>query len=124
MAGGVLAAFQATPISPGSLARAAYVLYRMIRDRNFKDYWIALALSMWHYIGYVSFPVQMVARFPGLAVFLGGSWATRAARVIPVFGEKGALLEHLVFDAVFNLPLTAKALISRKRVGAGGARAG
>jgi hypothetical protein len=104
----ILAAFQVIPISPGSAARGCYVIYRMVRDRNFKDYWIAGLLSIWHYVGYLSFPIQMVARFPGLAVFLGGSWATKAARVVPVFGEKGALLEHFVFDLFFNVPLSVK----------------
>lgn len=105
--------FQTIPISPGSIARGLYVAWRMLRDRNIKDYWLAGLLSFWKYIGYFSFPVQMVARFPGLAVFIGGCWATRAARVVPVFGEKGALLEHLVFDLFFNVPLTYKTRMNR-----------
>lgn len=114
-AGLILAFFQGTPISPGSLTRGFYVVYRMIRDRNIKDYWIAALISFWHYVGYLGFPVQMVARFPGLARFMGGSWATRAARIIPVFGEKGALVEHFVFDTFFNLPISFKAALLRRR---------
>ncbi len=111
---GILAFFQATPVSPGSLTRGSYVLYRMVRDRNVKDYWIAALISFWHYIGYLGFPIQMVARFPGLARFMAGSWATKAAHVIPVFGEKGALIEHLVWDGFFNLPISAGAWIRRR----------
>ncbi len=116
---GILAFFQATPVSPGSLTRGSYVVYRMIRDRNVKDYWVAGLISFWHYIGYLGFPIQMVARFPGLARFMAGSWATKAAHVIPVFGEKGALIEHLVWDTFFNLPVSVgswvKGLFRRRR---------
>ncbi len=110
---GILAFFQATPVSPGSLTRGLYVVYRMIRDRNVKDYWVAGLISFWHYIGYLGFPIQMVARFPGLARFMAGSWATKAAHVIPVFGEKGALIEHLVWDSFFNLPISVGAWFKR-----------
>jgi len=110
---GILAFFQATPVSPGSLTRGLYVVYRMIRDRNVKDYWVAGLISFWHYIGYLGFPIQMVARFPGLSRFMAGSWATKAAHVIPVFGEKGALIEHLVWDGFFNLPISVGAWLKR-----------
>ncbi|MBN1335959.1 MAG: hypothetical protein JXB39_08370 [Deltaproteobacteria bacterium] len=115
VAGVILAVFQGTPISPGSLLRGSYVVYRMIRDRNVRDYWVAGIISFWHYVGYLGFPIQMVARFPGLARFLGGTWATRMAHVVPVFGERGALLEHFVFDAFFNLPLSIGASVRRWR---------
>ncbi len=114
-AGAILAFFQATPVSPGSLTRGFYVLWRMLRDRNIRDYWLAALISFWHYVGYLGFPVQMVARFPGLARFMGGTWAARAARVIPVFGEKGALVEHMVWDSFFNTPIAFTALFRRKR---------
>ncbi len=114
---GILAFFQATPVSPGSLTRGLYVVYRMIRDRNVKDYWVAGLISFWHYVGYLGFPIQMVARFPGLARFMAGSWATKAARVIPVFGEKGALIEHMVWDGFFNLPISVGAWFKRKKRG-------
>ena len=113
VAAGILAFFQATPVSPGSLTRGFYVVYRMIRDRNMRDYRVAAVISFWHYVGYLGFPIQMVARFPGLARFMAGSWATKAARVIPVFGEKGALIEHMVWDCFFNLPVTVGAWLGR-----------
>ena len=34
--------------------------------------------------------------------------------MIPVFGEKGALIEHFVFDTFFNVPLALKRLVTRK----------
>jgi hypothetical protein len=46
----------------------------------------------------------MTTSYPSLARFLAGRWATGAVRIVPVFGEKGALLEHWVFDAAFNYP--------------------
>ena len=107
-AGAVFAAsfifFQFFPISPGSVCRGVYVLYLMIKERNLRDYIIAAPVSFVKYIGYLAFPLQMTTKYPGLAQFLAGRWATSATHVIPVFGEKGALLEHWVFDLCFNLP--------------------
>jgi hypothetical protein len=37
---------------------------------------------------------------------MAGHWATQAVRVVPVFGERGAWLDHAVFDAFYNFPLS------------------
>ncbi len=107
-AGLILGAFQVTPISPGSLTRGLYVLYLVIRERNFKDYNIAVFLGFFKYVGYLAFPIQMAYRYPTLARFMAGHWATGAVHIVPVFGEKGALLEHFVFDLFYNYPLTVR----------------
>jgi len=101
----VVAIFQVTPISPGSLCRGAYTVYLMIRERNFRSYMVAGPFSFLKYIGYFAFPIQMVATYPVLARFMASYWATNVVHAVPVFGEKGALLEHWVFDALFNIPL-------------------
>ncbi len=111
---GVLTSFQFLPISPGSFVRGTYVVYLMIKERNWRNYWVAVLVSYWHYIGYLGFPLQMVTEFPALARFMAGRWATKMVRFIPVFGERGALLEHVVFDVFFNVPLSVKRLFSRK----------
>jgi hypothetical protein len=103
---GIIALFQVTPISPGSLARGLYVLYLVIRERNFKDYNIAVFLGFFKYIGYLAFPIQMTYRYPELARFMAGHWATETVHMIPVFGERGALLERWVFCLFYNWPLT------------------
>jgi hypothetical protein len=105
---GIVAIFQVIPVSPGSLARGIYVLYLMIRERNFKDYNLAVFLSFFKYIGYLAFPIQMTYRYPALARFMAGHWATEAVHVVPVFGEGGALLERKVFDLFYNWPLTLR----------------
>ena len=105
---GILFLFQITPISPGSLVRGFYVLYLVIRERNFKDYNIAVFLGFFKYIGYLAFPIQMAYRYPALARFMAGHWATEAVHVVPVFGEGGALLEHWVFNLFYNWPLTIR----------------
>jgi hypothetical protein len=105
--------FQVFPVSPGSLGRGFYVLYLMIRERNFRDYMVAAPLSFVRYIGYVGFPIQMAATYPALAQFMAGRWATGVVHVIPVFGEKGALLEHYVFDWFFNRPRVAGRRVAR-----------
>lgn len=110
----ILAAFQVTPISPGSLARGLYVLYLVIRERNFRDYNIAVFMGFFKYIGYLSFPIQMAYRYPTLARFMAAHWATGAVRVVPVFGERGALLEHSVFDTFYNKPLTIRRRLREK----------
>lgn len=101
---GILLLFQAIPISPGSLCRGFYVMYLIARDRDFRDYMVAAPLSFVKYIGYLAFPIQMVATYPALARFMASHWATGAVHVVPVFGEKGALFEHAVFDLFFNVP--------------------
>ena len=102
--GGILVAFQVTPVSPGSLCRGVYVVALMIRERNYRDYLVAAPLSFVKYIGYLAFPFQMITTYPELARFMGSRWAMDAVRIVPVFGEHGALLEHAVFDLCFNVP--------------------
>jgi len=104
----VVTAAQVLPVSPGSIVRGMYVFYLMIRERNIKNYWLAAPLSFVKYIGYLAFPLQMVKEFPAFSRFMAGRWATRMVRIVPVFGERGALLEHWVFDAFFNVPLSIK----------------
>ncbi|NQU76858.1 MAG: hypothetical protein HQ546_11155, partial [Planctomycetes bacterium] len=110
----ILGIFQVTPISPGSLTRGFYVLAMMIRDRNYRDYKIAVWIGFWKYIGYLAFPIQMAQRYPAIARFMAGRWATGAVHVIPVFGERGALLEHSVFDLFYNWPLTVHRRLSER----------
>jgi hypothetical protein len=105
---GIVALFQVTPISPGSLVRGFYVLYLVIRERNFEDYNIAVFLGFFKYIGYLAFPIQMGYRYPALARFMAAHWATEAVHAVPVFGERGALLEHGVFALFYNWPLTIR----------------
>jgi len=114
-AGAVLVFFQVMIVSPGSLVRGFYVVYLMIRERDWRDYKVAAVLSFWKYIGYLAFPIQMVARFPELARFMAGYWATHLVHIVPVFGERGALLEHWVFDILFNMPISLRRKLSERR---------
>jgi hypothetical protein len=111
---GIVALFQVVPISPGSLARGVYTTSLVIRERNVKDYNIALWLSFFKYVGYLAFPIQMTYRYPALARFMAGHWATEAVHIVPVFGEHGALLERSVFDLFYNWPLTVRGRIARR----------
>jgi hypothetical protein len=111
-AGVIFGIFQIIPISPGSIARGIYTSSLVIRERNFKDYSIAFGLSFFKYIGYLAFPIQMAYRYPDLARFMAAHWATGAVHIVPVFGEKGAWLEHFAFDAFYNYPLTVRRRIT------------
>lgn len=113
-AGLIIGALNLLPISPGSLVRGFYVLGMMIKDRNVKDYNIALGVSFLKIVGYLAFPIQMTYRYPDLARFIAGHWATEAVHKVPVFGEKGAWLEHFVFDVFYNYPLTIRRRIREK----------
>jgi hypothetical protein len=113
---GIIALFQVVPISPGSLVRGIYVVYLVIRERNFKDYNIAVFLGFFKYIGYLAFPIQMAYRYPVLARFMAGHWANESVHIVPVFGESGALLEHWVFCLFYNLPLTIRRRIRKRSV--------
>jgi hypothetical protein len=107
-AGLIIGALNLLPVSPGSLVRGFYVVGLMIKERNFKDYNIALGVSFLKVFGYLAFPIQMTYRYPDLARFMAGHWANEAVHRVPVFGEKGAWLEHFVFDAFYNFPLTLR----------------
>jgi hypothetical protein len=111
---GIIALFQVIPVSPGSLCRGLYVLYLIIRERNFKDYNIAVFLGFFKYIGYLAFPIQMTYRYPVLARFMAGHWATEMVHIVPVFGEGGALLERWVFGLFYNWPLTVRRRMGRR----------
>ncbi|MCO5168480.1 MAG: hypothetical protein M9894_19245 [Planctomycetes bacterium] len=115
---GALAAFHVLPLSPGSLFRGAYVTWFMLRARDPRGYGLAAALSWWHYVGHLGVPLQMAARAPVLARVLVTRWSTALARRVPVWGERGALLEHAVFDVCHNLPLS---LAAARRAAAEGA---
>ncbi len=104
----IIGAFQVVPISPGSLTRGLYVLWLVIRERDFKNYNIAVVLAFFKYIGYLAFPIQMTYRYPTIARFMAVHWATNAVHAVPVFGESGALLEHKVFGLFYNRPLTIR----------------
>lgn len=112
--GVIFGIFQIIPISPGSLARGIYTSSLILREKNFKDYSIAFGLSFFKYIGYLAFPIQMAYRYPDLARFMAGHWATSAVHIVPVFGEKGAWLEHFVFDTFYNFPLTVQRRVKRR----------
>jgi hypothetical protein len=105
-AGLIVGAFNLLPVSPGSLVRGFYVLGLCVKERNIRDYRLALPVSFFKIIGYLAFPLQMAYRFPELARFMAGHWATEAVHIVPVFGERGAWLEHAVFDAFYNYPLS------------------
>jgi hypothetical protein len=108
--------FQITPISPGSIARGIYTTLLVIHERNFKDYNIATCLSFFKYIGYLAFPIQMAYRYPVLARFMAAHWATGAVKAVPVFGEKGALLEHWIFNLFYNKPLTIRRRMNSRAI--------
>ncbi|MHB8054078.1 MAG: hypothetical protein ACYDH3_02370 [Candidatus Aminicenantales bacterium] len=119
-AGIIIAGLNLLPISPGSLVRGFYVLGLIIKERNFKDYNIAFGVSFLKVLGYLAFPIQMTYRYPDLARFMAGHWANEAVHRVPVFGEKGAWLEHFVFDMFYNFPLTLRRRIrtrAEKRAG-------
>jgi hypothetical protein len=113
-AGGILVLFQIIPISPGSICRGLWAVGLAIYDRDFKNYNIAVFLSFVKYIGYLAFPIQMTYRYPVLARFMAAHWATGAIRIVPVFGERGALLEHWVFRLFYNWPLTIRRRMRRR----------
>ncbi|MHC4386816.1 MAG: hypothetical protein ACYSUG_07485, partial [Planctomycetota bacterium] len=65
------------------------------------------------YVGYLAFPIQMTYRYPAMARFMAAHWATDAVHIVPVFGERGALLEHWIFCLFYNWPLTVRRRMQR-----------
>ena len=113
-AGTIFVVWQAIPISPGSLVRGLYVVGLMIKERDFKNYNIAVSLAFFRVIGYLAFPIQMTYHYPALARFMAAHWATEIVHTVPVFGERGALLEHWVFGLFYNWPLTIRRRMDRR----------
>jgi len=107
-----LAVAQSIPVSPGSICRGLIVLGVMIKRRNVRDFWVAAALSMVKYLGYLSFPIQMATRYPALSRLMAGRWARSTVGFVPVFGEHGALLERGVLDLCFNKPVSIRRRIA------------
>ncbi len=99
---------QFTPISPGSFCRGLYATGLALWKRDWKNYAWAVCISYWKYIGYLGFPIQMVQQYPTLARFMAAGWATHGIRIVPVFGERGALLEHGIFNLFFNVPVSLR----------------
>lgn len=112
----ILGIFQVIPLSPGSLCRGLYAVGLAIKERDFKNYNIAVFMSFFKYIGYLSFPIQMTYRYPALARFMAGHWATEAVHIVPVFGERGALFEHWIFCLFYNVPLTIRRRMTERAV--------
>ncbi len=106
--------WQVIPVSPGSLIRGLYVVGLMIKERDFKNYNIAVSIAFFRVIGYLAFPLQMAYRYPALARFMAGHWATEMVHIVPVFGERGALLERWVFCLFYNWPLTIRRRMARR----------
>jgi hypothetical protein len=112
----IWAAFQLTPVSVDSLACEAYVVYLMIRERDWRSYRLAALVSFWHYVDSLGFPLQMVKDSPALARCMAGRWAAKIAGIVPVFGKRGALLEHWIFDTFCNVPLSLKRSLTQPEV--------
>ncbi|MHC4292432.1 MAG: hypothetical protein ACYSTR_09510, partial [Planctomycetota bacterium] len=55
----------------------------------------------------------MTYRYPAMARFMAAHWATDAVHIVPVFGERGALLEHWIFCLFYNWPLTVRRRMQR-----------
>jgi hypothetical protein len=71
-------------------------------------------LGFFKYIGYLAFPIQMTYHYPALARFMAAHWSTEGVHIVPVFGERGALLEHWVFRFFYNWPLTIRRRMRRR----------
>ena len=106
----IMAAWAATfailPISPGSIVRGLYVAWVAWRRKQLSRLRIALLLSFWRYIGFLGFPLQMAYTFPALSRFAATLWVSRLINFIPHYGKPGSLLEHRIFDLLFNVPLS------------------
>ena len=100
----IIGAFNLLPVSPGSLVRGFYVVGLCVKEKNIRDYRLALPVSFFKIIGYLAFPLQMAYRFPELARFMAGHWATEAVHVVPVFGERGRLARARRLRRLLQLP--------------------
>jgi hypothetical protein len=69
-----------------------------------------LLVAPWRWIGNL-FPLfEVSVAYPRLALLLAEYFANRAVLNVPVFGGRGKLLEYWVFQAIYNIPVSIKAL--------------
>jgi len=110
------------PISPSGIARAAYVLAQLARNlphivKN-KDRKLLLTRALgtisapWRVVGNAFAPLEMFAYYNDMSLLLCDYYVSKMVNAIPVFGGEGKLLEHWVFQASYNLPISAKRAVS------------
>jgi len=66
------------------------------------------------YFGCFGFSIQITFYFPVMSWFFAAHLANKTGHIFPVFGERGALLEHWIFCLFYNWPLTIRRRMRRR----------
>ena len=110
----IIGAFNLLPVSRAHSSRGIYVIGLCIKEKNIRDYRLALPVSFFKIIGYLAFPPPDGLPLPRAGPVHGRPLGDGRCPHRPIFGEKGAWLEHAVFDAFYNYPLSLGIRIKKR----------
>ncbi|MDO8589080.1 MAG: hypothetical protein Q7T82_18790 [Armatimonadota bacterium] len=95
-------------ISPAGILRFTYCLVQWLRNRHV-PYGTATSLALWRAIGDLAFMVQIARTHPQFSRYLLTSSICRLSGVVPVFGERGGLLNIWAATVFLSWPASFKA---------------
>ncbi len=113
------------PFPPSGPVRLIYVLTQLIIDllpsrrqnqpifRVLEAHIAALLIAPWRWLGNLFPLVEISTVYTHLSFLIAEYYTTRIVRVIPVFGGEGKLLQHAVFQGIYNIPLSLRAELDR-----------
>lgn len=94
-------------ISPAGIMRFTFCLIQWLRYRRV-PYGTALSLSLWRAIGDLAFMLQIAKTYPQFSAYLLTSSICHLVNIIPVFGERGGLLNIWVATVLLSWPASFK----------------
>lgn len=101
-------------ISPAGVLRFGYCLVQWARNRHV-PYGIATALAYIRGVGDLAFMVQIAKTYPQFSGYLLTSSLCHLVNMVPVFGERGGLLNIWVATVFLSWPASLKALLRERR---------
>lgn len=101
-------------VSPAGILRFVYCIVQWIRNRHV-PYGTALSLSLFRAIGDLAFIIQTARTYPQFSGYLLTSSLCHLVGLVPVFGERGGLLNIWVATAVLSWPASWKAWLGKRR---------
>ena len=104
----------AVAISPSGILLFIYCVVQMIRNRK-TPYGTATLLAPFRAIGYLAFIVQIARTYAQFSGYLLTWCVCHLVKMVPVFGERGGLLNIWVATAVLSWPASWKAWVGNRK---------
>jgi len=101
-------------MSPGGVMRFLYCVCQWIRHPRV-SYAAASALALFRAVGYLSFPVQIARTYPQFSGYLLTWSVCHLVNMVPVFGERGGLLNIWATTVLLSWPASARTWRAERR---------